>query len=151
MYSYKPSESHDGSHFFVKTPHGGVVRISLFKPSEDYVSEYLEDKIRHLIIYNYTDSKLSFQEGRKICETIAHLVYEFIAYNDCVVKIEVEHNSGKNHRVRDFLINRPNKVKGFVKENLESHDLYFIFNIDTIESTDLLYNLIEEYQTKEDE
>lgn len=50
MYKYKSTESQDGSHFFVKTPSGCLLRVSLFRPDEDYKNEYLEKHVTHLIV-----------------------------------------------------------------------------------------------------
>jgi hypothetical protein len=149
MYKYKATESHDGSHFFVKTPNDCIIRISLFKPNEDYSDQYLEDKVRHLLITNYTDTKLTRTESKGICETIAHIAYEFLAYNDCVLKIEVRTKCGKDHGVKRLLETRPPEIKGFVKENLDDCILYFLFNINKIESTDLLSSLISEYENND--
>ena len=147
MYNYKLSESHDGSHFFVKTPTNAIIRISFFKADEDYENDYLEKNIRHLLLYKYTpDITLTFLESKTLCETIAHIVYEFLAYNKCVLKIEVKPNCGKNFQIKRYLENRPEDVKGFLKENLDDCVLYFLFNVNKIESTDLLYNLIEEFK-----
>ena len=105
----------------------------------------MEENIRHLLVYNITDTKLTQSEAINICETIAHIAYEFLAYNECVLKIEVNNKCGKNIQIRKYIDSRPSDVKGFIKENLEDCVLYFLFNKNKIESTDLLYNLIEEY------
>lgn len=147
MYNYKEAnESHDGSHFFIKTSEEAIIRVSLMKPNEDYVSDYLETNVRHLIVYNMTNTKLRRTSAVKICETIEHIVYDFLAYKNFIVKIEVNNRCGKNIQILKYLDNRPNDIKGFTKENLDNCILYFLYNKNKIEGTDLLYNLIEEYK-----
>jgi len=148
MYNYKKlDESQTGSHFFVKTPKDIVLRVSLYKPSEDYISEYLENNVRHLLIAKANDLTLGFEEAKESCETIAHIVYEFLAYNECVVKIEVNKNCGKNFRIVKMLDSRPDDVKGFIKETEDDCTIYYVYNRLKVEGTDLLSELIKEYDS----
>jgi hypothetical protein len=146
MYKHIFIESHDdGSQFFIKTPTGCVIRVSLTKPDQDYISEYLEDKVRHLIVKKCNTLSMNFVETREMCETIAKIVYDFISHQSCVVKAEVDTVSNKNSHMKRVLSIRPVSIKGFVKENVDGNDLYFLFNSDMIDGTDLLSSLIDEY------
>lgn len=146
MYNFKKfDESQDGSHFFVKTPNDVLIRVSLFKPNEDYLSEYLEEKVRHLLISNSCNEKLTHEEAKGIFDTIALIVSEYLAYNECVVKIEVNPNCGKSFRIRKMLDMKHDDVKVFIKENEEECSAYYLYNRLKIEGTELLSELVDEY------
>ncbi len=145
MYNYKSHESQDGSHFFIKTQNDGIVRVSLFNPNEDYANQFLEKNTQHLIVYNYTDTTLSYSEGVSVCETISKIVYDHLAYNERVIKIEVKPSCGKDNHIKRFLDDRPDDVKGYVLQT-DEHSIYYIFNKNKIDATDLLYNLNQEYK-----
>lgn len=147
MYNYKPTESHDGSHFFIKTSNEIIVRASLFVPEEgEYGSDYLTENIRFLIIKNFTiGAKLTQSEGIESCETISKIVYDYLAYHSKIVKIEVKQKCGKDIHIQRFLMNRPEDVKGFIVQNEEA-SIYYLFNVNKVDGVDLLYSLNEEYK-----
>jgi hypothetical protein len=148
MYKYKKyDESQISSHFFIKTPNESILRISLIKPNEEeYVSDYLEDKVRHLLIINSNDITLNVEEAKAVVDTLVHIVYEFLAYNECVIKIEVKHNCGKDSLIKRFISLKPDNIKGFLKENPNDCSMYYFYNKNIIEGTDLLSELIREYE-----
>lgn len=146
MFRYKSSESHDGSHFFVKTPSDCIYQISLKKPDEEYLSEYFESHIRHLYIISATDSTIPHSEKIELLETISHIVYTFLTQNEAIVKVEIRANCGKDQSLNRYIAGSPPLIDAIAWSVEPENSLYFIFDTNNISFSDVLENIIDEYE-----